>query len=796
MSLGRHRGTAVSAVDGAVPAARHPSEHSTDGATVNQQQPILIPDLQELRARLLGAGEPAQLYAQVREVARYSEMGYPLWRFLCRMIEPGTSFETDMGSDLLALAGRGSWRSQYTLDVHTWIGAAALGRLAIYLDWTLEQGRIPARKWRALADEMLDVMEQSILPVLRERIPSSLEAGQTVPLPNQGAALLFAAAAVGDVLGHRRARNPSAREMAEESQDLFETLMSHLRPDGYDGEGPVYQLNVQASSLGLTCAILEQSTGRDLFDEKFGPARHSLRHWFETTCFGMMSPNGLMRPIDDYGYARPSSILGFSYAAGRSGDLRFLAPVHRYGLWDAQQCMWDTDDRTLSLLFLPESSDVPETEQLGLLPDSFAFLRTDRDNGTEALVTWKPCERLPYTHAHTDPGNIVLEHHGIPLVLDGRSSAVSGAPLRGSPYCRLFVGTNTDYFMPFRFGNSDIRDQGAAALGPHNTIVIDKRYELPLDEPAGGKLLAWDETGDFTRLLIDAAAPYQSCFDLESFLREVILYRNGVCVVRDELAASSPHTFTWRMHLRPEVEEQPDGGEILTREGVRMSLRVQGRSRLQMQRIEGYPGALEGHCMRAQMCARGKRARFSAAFWAEDLREELVDLTDGWRVREDPLLVGFEKGWPNGRYRGKGAISLSRMPSISGFPECVGNHVWFTRAMPVLDTVSGGTVYLELTPPLSPIRVWLDGRPVPIEHGSWDERLPVRIPLGGASEVSGGRLVLLIRDLPTTRPPAPVRLVQLRKPTGTELRLSRNANGSLSVGHGRWHRTLPARILH
>jgi hypothetical protein len=542
--------------------------------------------------------------------------------------------------------------------------------------------------------------------------------------------------------------------------------------------------------MGLTCAILEELTGQNLFEQNFGNTGLTLRRWFETTCFGLLSESGMMRPFDDYGYGFPTSILGFAYAAGRSGDARFLTPVRRYGLWHAHQSLWDTDDRTLSLVFWPETGDSKAQKQVRLLPSSFARMSTDTGPKLDIVATWKACERLPHTHAHTDPGNIIVECNEIPLVLDGRPSIVSGAPMRGAPYCRLFAGTNTDYFVPYRFGEADVRDQGAAALGPHNTVMIDDVQDLDLSDPVGGQLIAWEETDDFTRLVVDVAAPYRSRFDLESFLREVTLYRTGVCVVRDRLVARTSHEFKWRLHVRPEVTTVPDGWDVRTAEGIRMLVRVAGKSRLETKRMEAYPSAFEGHCTRLQICQNGRKARFDAAFCAEDLREELADITDGWRFIGDARLEGFEKGWPSGEFKGKGPLSLSLMPSLAGHPECTGLHVWLARRMPDLTGGAGSPIYLEMRPPLSPMRVWLDGQPVPIQHGCWDKLPPLQIPLGSAREVNGRRLVILLRDLPTTRPPGPMRLIRVRKPTDREFRLIRRPDGSLLVGLGDWERVL------
>jgi hypothetical protein len=78
----------------------------------NRQGPILISNIEALRKRLLGKGEPARLYSQVREVVRHPEMGYPHWRFLCHVVEPGSAPKSDMAGELEALAARGSWHEQ------------------------------------------------------------------------------------------------------------------------------------------------------------------------------------------------------------------------------------------------------------------------------------------------------------------------------------------------------------------------------------------------------------------------------------------------------------------------------------------------------------------------------------------------------------------------------------------------------------------------------------------------------------------------------------------------------------
>ena len=754
---------------------------------------ILIRDIDELRNRLLGTGEPSRLYSLVREVTQHPEMGYTLWRFLCRMVEPDRMPNADMRADLEALAARGAWRSQYSLDVHTWIAAASLGRLAIYLDWTVEQGALPAARRRQLAGEMLEAAEKHILPVLETRVSMGLQPGQRVWLPNQGAALIFACAAAGSVLGHRRGRSPRARSLAQKSIEYLANFMSHLWPDGYDCEGPTYQLGVQGSALALTSAILEQATGEELFDRQFAPDCPSLRRWFETTCFGLLSRNGLARPFDDYGYSRPSSLLPFTYAAARSGDSAFLEPVRRYCLWHAHQCLWDTDDRTLSLIFWPGQAGPAEIRNIGLLPSTLACLSTDGPSPTDVLTTWKPCERLPETHAHTDPGNLIVECAGVPLVLDGRPSMMKGAALRGSPYHRFLAGTNTDYFMPFRFGESDLRDQGVVSLAPHNTVVIDGLYDLPLDEPAGGRLLDWQETEDATRVLMDVAAPYRSAFDLETFEREVIVYRDGPCLVRDRLVSASAHEFVWRMHVRPEVHAREHGWDIVTQEGVRMSVRTLGQAALETDRIEGYPGSFEGYSTRLQMRAHGKSAEFAAAFVAEDLRQELTDVTDGWSFRADRRLEGFENGWAHGGFEPEGEVSLSLTPSLSGHPHCTGLHVWLARRLPVLDSEDGSPILLEMAPTLVPVRAWLDGQPLVLKQGSWEALLPLQVELGKPDDVSGKQLVLLMADVPAARPPAPLRLIRRSERTGPPLHLQRGQAGEPLLRWGEWERRIDDR---
>ena len=737
----------------------------TQKSVPRQAQPgaILIRDLEALRARLLGKGEPGKLYRHVREVSRHPEMGYPLWQFLCCMVEPDSARVSQMGARLEELAARGAWRQQYNLDVHTWIAAAALGRLAIYLDWTLEHGEFSRRRCRSLGDEMLDCLEQAIRPVMRKRIPKRLKRHENIPLPNQGGALFFACAAAGAVLGYRHGRNPRARALFAEAENLFGHFVGHLRPDGYDAEGPTYQLGVQGGAMGLTCEILEQTTGASLFDQTFEPSGLDLRKWFETTCLSLISSGGMFRPIDDYGYSRPTSILPLAYAAGRSGDPRFISPVRRHSLWYAQECMWDTDDRTLSLLFWPEEEVACPAEASEVLPSTLGCLVTPGHPRTEVLATWKPCEPLPHTHAHTDPGSLVIECGGLPLVLDGRPDLVSGGALRESPYHRVLVGTNTDYFIPYRFGKSDIRDQGAAALGPHNTVVIDGVIDLPLKGPAGGELLGWEEGKEFRRMVVEVSEPYRSCFDLETFTREVVLHDDGTGVIRDRLRAATPHDFQWQMHVRSDVKQRPDGWDLSTPEGACMSFLVAGDAVPGSHALEGYPNTFEGRCVRLQLQQHGTEATFEVAFQTDDLREELAEISDGWSFRPDNGVRGFEQGWAKGGFKPRGSVDLSRTPAISGYPTAVGLEVWHERRLPVLTDDGSETVYLEMRPPMVPFRVWLDGRPVTVRHNCWSGLLPVQIELGSASDVNGKSLVLMMPDQPRTRPPGPVRLIRFRK---------------------------------
>lgn len=104
----------------------------------------------------------------------------------------------------------------------------------------------------------------------------------------------------------------------------------------------------------------------------------------------------------------------------------------------------------------------------------------------------------------------------------------------------------------------------------HNTLLIDEQGQFRPDRQrfdrdptafadSGGMLLSTTHTAALDHLAADATQRYRQIEGLERVVRHVLFVRPHYFLIVDDLAATSPHTYTWLAHTPQPPLAESDG---------------------------------------------------------------------------------------------------------------------------------------------------------------------------------------------------------------------------------------------
>ncbi len=204
------------------------------------------------------------------------------------------------------------------------------------------------------------------------------------------------------------------------------------------------------------------------------------------------------------------------------------------------------------------------------------------------------------------------------------------------------------YFYP------PARKYTTSAFG-HNTIVLDltdewlrsPKYATPgVDQVRlnGGRIVRHYSGPGFAYVLGDAAAAYNPDGQvvLNTFLREIILAKPRLVIIRDRLAAPEAHRYYWMFHGPPDaVLRASEGGRFKCFDWwAALEGRIWATPRIQEARSGLYPGAEKRGPYLWFATERAKSAEIWAALrpgWHRELANAGFESgLEGWQIRRKP----------------------------------------------------------------------------------------------------------------------------------------------------------------
>lgn len=101
----------------------------------------------------------------------------------------------------------------------------------------------------------------------------------------------------------------------------------------------------------------------------------------------------------------------------------------------------------------------------------------------------------------------------------------------------------------------------------HNSILVDHEGQtVRRREESSGRIIAYEETGDYAYTVGDATRAYGG--KLERFHRHVLYLRPDVYIIFDDLKTSDdPSTFQWLLHGPTTIDVDPERRVMVTRSG-------------------------------------------------------------------------------------------------------------------------------------------------------------------------------------------------------------------------------------
>ena len=594
--------------------------------------PALIDDLPALRVKLAGfTGVWAKRLETMRIAARREARSVKWYAGAARGDVPLhaaflalTAREPAEEVEFTAIARRDlAWLAeQYeaTLavghqDYDTWMYAAPMARRALACDW-MWMSLDAAERARYLELFVRDSLRYPYV-VLNHRVPAHAN--------NQGMAQALNLVTIGWIFGVRRARDPRARHLLAVGLEHLHQQIALLPPDAYAGEGSTYECGVSAPLTALAAAVLEGVAGDRRADRPLAPCGNSFIEAL-TLAPRLLPPSGVLPGWDQHGYHLGMPNCVRAYLARRTGDPAWFAPVaHGHGWGTGMSFGWMSDDQVWTMLWMPAPDDCPPA------PPFSAPWAVTRIGGTlvesgrlHAFQHWDIVGHLP-VRAHCNPNALQLEAWGSLLTVDGNPAA---------DYALI-----QDPRLQLQWWASEVPSViswAGGSIASHSCVQIDQAIDLrgpdagiaPDPHLVGaGRLVREERTPGWQCIAADAAACYSERFTLDHAVRTTALVDDALWVVRDDLADSASHDWTWRLVLRAGAVATPWGFRLTTAEHVVLDGIALDGDAGRLEDIAGFPSLLEKRChhwLRTRSATA--RAQFMTLLVPQAARELLADL--------------------------------------------------------------------------------------------------------------------------------------------------------------------------
>ncbi len=614
-----------------------------------RQKPLLVPNVERLRAKLARAAFPLDRYwAHFQQLAAAEPIGefqaLPMFAWL---VTGDRKYEKNIRAIYLELMEKlplcdSCIESQY----HTYTVGSPLARFAIYLDWVWDSGIFSPEELARIAGRLVDQVFSHCYLTLKGRLPAG---------DNQQASMAFACAAAGYVFGVKRMKLRAAQAMYAEGLARYYAILKELPVGGWCGEGSAYHYGVVAPVVALFTAFVEEVTGKDLFDAT--PGQSSVR---ETLRFAatVINAGGLLPGWDDYGNARPEIKMHLAWYARRSGDHSVLGEIVRHGLWSESSIWgWYNDDKVWTLLFWPDEAVLPETPpvlQPWLQPDVCGKLIA-AGGAVDVLQMWDVAGGGIPSRAHLNPNNVEICSHGQVHTCDAHGSDVDTRYFAFDPEVMFSERDAFSFATAIRMWQTpeetarmteeDLKSRVKAhaatvakgcshsTLAAHSVITVDHEGWKFIREDFIGKGSGLVALPSLQAVRGDVSEFYQKAWGVRRMVRSSLLIGNRLVLMIDEFAGRGRRDYTWRLHLRPEVSVSGCHARQRLREGVVLDVATEKGSPFQVEEIRDYPRYFERLTHSLSITRRRASGHFAVALRPGLARRVVADLSAGWACR-------------------------------------------------------------------------------------------------------------------------------------------------------------------
>ncbi len=431
-----------------------------------------------------------------------------------------------------------------------------------------------------------------------------------------------------------------------------------------------------------------------------------------------------------------ASLMGLAYLARKTGDPTPLQVIESASLaLEPNHIAWGSDDRLWTLLWWPEGLRPPK--QAG------AFSSWAIGNVAGALVeerkqwrlfqAWDRCEPGVYCgRAQVNPNMLALDLWGSTIFTDGSPN---------HEQCTQFdypievfnevlapgeLESIENYYRSFSTWEPKrwVKGFSYGLIGASNSIVVNGEGWYSPPQSREGRLVAFASLPNCKLLASEAAAFYQPRYPIESMVRTSLLVRDDYFLVSDAIRTTGEALgFAWQAFARGEVTVRGRSVNITTAEGVEVDIvPLDGNLRPRLTEVPGFPNDLEGRSTLIQYAAEGSEVTIPLLLVPHRRVRPVADLSQGWAsLRRDcgpGLVEGLHRGVPGKATTPAAECGLLRARNGDD------SFVWAGRTFDLPPEARGKRVFLHLASPVPGLRLWVNGKEVPVFAEEREHRRP------------------------------------------------------------------------
>jgi len=682
-------------------------------APVQGKTPFYISDLEALRAKLRRAESEQTLMGQVwgafQRRARTCPKDYPWYTPFLALV---TGQESDVEAARMCVrayvASLNAQAFNSGLQFHFWCYAFPHARWALYFQWLDAIGAWEEDEAASLREAFLIFQFENFFYGLRAKPEPEC-------IDNQAMSVCLSNALVGRLFAEE---SRIAVRMERDGLRRLPAMLAGFPVSGYSGEGSTYMDKVIGPCIPFVVEYLEAALGGDWFSTVAEGGTSSGESIVRMIARSWMS-DGLLLPWDHYGYELPVRAC-MAYAARKTGNPIYLDFLEKRGRWGHDVNVgWGLDDLVWSLVWWPESSDMPA------LPACSSWVEPEvggallsKDENLYLMQMWDHTVPGVPVRSHFNPNSLVLSAYGSPLTVDGKAL----------DSCQEFHYEDTWTDMGYMgFENWRI-NFGVGCAGAHSVILVDDWDGLrSMSEgiPHVDQVEADLESGT---LGADVSSLYREKWpDTLAIRRKSTLVADRFWLIEDLAAFKEPHRIRSRWWLRPNQVEADKGVCIETAEGVRLHLiPLLGSDEKTTRLVEGYPDRLDQKSVCADFQTHGKLGHWLWLAFPERIRDIAEDIGDDWLAVPDPdETLTLESALPH--FESSGARFAFSSPPEFHEGWVPAKRWWYKKKIRV---PTADAWWIRVPRQLQEAKMWVDNGQMDLsDHVPCMHLLPADIPM-------------------------------------------------------------------